>query len=369
MRYFRFLPEPVTVGGVPVWLSRTGFSGELGFELFLRPEHADDLWAAVEAAGATPYGVEVIEPLRVETGMIVTDYDYAEHERTPYDLGMDRVVALGAPGAFMGKDRLRSRSRPTHRTASRRCAWTATRSPSTALRSRATGEEVGVLTSPAISPKLGNIGLAILRSDVAVDGGAVEVALGDGTVARDRSTSWRSTTRRNAGRGADAPERLGGSIERIDDDEGKGREMTDEERRSPLHDVQVAAGAEIIWEDGWPWAMTVGDTARNEYEAIRTATGLWDLFSTVKYEVTGPDASRLIQRRFTNDLVGGRSRAGALRRVRERRRADGRRRQRLQALRPEVLGHGQHGRVSRTGSARPPTDSMRGSSAGPRSSR
>jgi aminomethyltransferase len=78
--------------------------------------------------------------------------------------------------------------------------------------------------------------------------------------------------------------------------------MTDEERRSPLHDAQVAAGAEIIWEDGWPWAMTVGDTAQNEYEAIRTATGLWDLFSTIKYEVTGPDAGRLIQRRFTNDL-------------------------------------------------------------------
>ena len=80
--------------------------------------------------------------------------------------------------------------------------------------------------------------------------------------------------------------------------------MTEEERRSPLHDAQIAAGAEIIWEDGWPWAMTVGDTAQNEYEAIRTATGLWDLFSTVKYEVTGPDAGRLIQRRFTNDLSG-----------------------------------------------------------------
>jgi aminomethyltransferase len=78
--------------------------------------------------------------------------------------------------------------------------------------------------------------------------------------------------------------------------------MTDDERRSPLHDIQAAAGADIIWEDGWPWAMTVGDTAQNEYEAIRSATGLWDLFSTIKYEVTGPDAGRLIQRRFTNDL-------------------------------------------------------------------
>jgi aminomethyltransferase len=80
--------------------------------------------------------------------------------------------------------------------------------------------------------------------------------------------------------------------------------MTEDQRRSPLHDAQIAAGAEIIWEDGWPWAMTVGDTAANEYEAIRTATGVWDLYSTIKYEVTGPDAGRLIQRRFTNDLSG-----------------------------------------------------------------
>jgi aminomethyltransferase len=79
--------------------------------------------------------------------------------------------------------------------------------------------------------------------------------------------------------------------------------MTEEERRSPLHDVQVAAGGDIVWEDGWPWTMNFGDAA-GEYEAIRSATGLWDLFSTIKYEVTGPDAARLIQRRFTNDLAG-----------------------------------------------------------------
>ena len=77
--------------------------------------------------------------------------------------------------------------------------------------------------------------------------------------------------------------------------------MIEEEKRSPLHDAQIAAGAEFIWEDGWPWAVHVGD-ARAEYEAIRTATGIWDLYSTCKYEVTGPDAARLIQRRFTNDV-------------------------------------------------------------------
>jgi aminomethyltransferase len=180
--YFRFIPEPVNVGGVPVWLSRTGFSGELGFELFLRPAHAEDLWAAVESAGATPYGVEVIEPLRVETGMVVTDYDYAEHERTPYDLGMDRVVALDAPGEFMGKDRLREvAADPPNRFKTLRVEGDRlTEYGATVTRG---GEEVGILTSPAISPRFGNIGLAILRSDASDEGTTVDVALGDGAVA------------------------------------------------------------------------------------------------------------------------------------------------------------------------------------------
>jgi aminomethyltransferase len=76
--------------------------------------------------------------------------------------------------------------------------------------------------------------------------------------------------------------------------------MTDD-NRSPLHDTHVAAGGETIWEDGWPWVLNYGDAA-GEYEAIRTAVGLWDLYSTIKYEVTGPDAAALIQRRATNDI-------------------------------------------------------------------
>jgi aminomethyltransferase len=181
LKYFRFIPDPVEVGGVPVWLARTGFSGELGYELFLRPEHAEDLWAAVEAAGATPYGIEVIEPLRIETGMVVTDYDYQAHERTPFDLGMDRVVALGAPGEFMGKDRLREvAADPPNRFKTLRVDGDTL--PAYGATVTKDGEEVGVLTSPAISPRLGNIGIAILRTDVAIDGDRLEVAVGDDSV-------------------------------------------------------------------------------------------------------------------------------------------------------------------------------------------
>jgi aminomethyltransferase len=181
LRYFTFFPEQITFAGVPVWLSRTGFSGELGYEVFLRSEHAETLWAAVEAAGATPYGVDIIEPVRVETGMIVTDYDYAPHERSPFDLGLDRVVALEAAGDFMGKEQLREIAQnPPNRFKTVRLQGETLPEPGAAVLRN--GDQVGVLTSPATSPRFGNIGLAILQTDAAADGTEVEVADGDGTI-------------------------------------------------------------------------------------------------------------------------------------------------------------------------------------------
>ncbi len=180
--YFRFIPEQVKVGGAPVILSRTGFSGELGYEVFLAPEHAPAIWEAVHAAGAVPYGVDIIEAVRVETGMIVTGYDYHEHERTPFDLGMDRVVALDAPGEFMGKDELREVAKePPNRFKTLRLEGDTL--PEYGAAVTRGGEEVGVLTSPAQSPALGPLGIAILRADAATDGTRMEVAVGDGHVA------------------------------------------------------------------------------------------------------------------------------------------------------------------------------------------
>ena len=179
--YFRFLPEQVTVGGVPVWLSRTGFSGELGYELFTRPEHAEDLWRVMEGAGAVPYGVDVVEPIRIEAGMVVTDYDYEAHERSPYDLGLDRMVALDGEGDFMGKEILRGiAADPPNRFKTLRLQGEEL--PEYGATVTKDGEDVGVLTSPANSPAFGPIGLAILRTDLAAEGTTVDVALGDGTI-------------------------------------------------------------------------------------------------------------------------------------------------------------------------------------------
>jgi aminomethyltransferase len=181
LRYFSFLPDQVKVGGVPVILSRTGFSGELGYELFISPEHANDLWEVITGAGAVPYGADVVEPIRIEVGMIVTDYDYEAHQRSPFDLGLDRVVALGGEGEFMGKEALRAiAADPPNRFKTLRLQGEEL--PEYGATVTKDGEEVGVLTSPATSPAYGPIGLAVLRSDVAAEGTEVDVALGDGTV-------------------------------------------------------------------------------------------------------------------------------------------------------------------------------------------
>lgn len=182
LKYFSFLPEQVTVGGVPVTLSRTGFSGELGFELFVDAENAEDLWKAVHGAGAQPYGVGVIEPIRIETGMIVTDYDYEPNARTPFDFNMDRLVATDVASAeYNGKAKLAEIGKnPPNRF--KTVKWDGDVTPEYGSTITKDGEEVGVCTSPCQSPVFGGIGLAILRSDIAVDGEKVEIAHADGTL-------------------------------------------------------------------------------------------------------------------------------------------------------------------------------------------
>jgi aminomethyltransferase len=182
LKYFRFLPEPTTVGGVPCVVSRTGFGGELGYELFCRPEHAPDLWDVVlSQMKAHPFGVGVLETLRVEAGLVVLDYDYAAHERTPYDLSFDRVVALGSV-EFLGSDTLKAvAANPQRRFKTLRLEGDEL--PEYGVEVTRGGESVGTLTSPALSPRFGPIALAILETEIARDGQRVEVALGSGTIA------------------------------------------------------------------------------------------------------------------------------------------------------------------------------------------
>lgn len=94
--------------GIPVVVSRTGWSGETGYEIFLRDGRCGDaLWDRVLAAGK-PFQITVTGPSdanRVEAGILAyrSDMDLGTN---PFELGLDRFVHLDAPADFIGKSAL-----------------------------------------------------------------------------------------------------------------------------------------------------------------------------------------------------------------------------------------------------------------------
>jgi aminomethyltransferase len=180
LRYFRFHPEQVQVGGVPAWVSRTGYSGELGYEIFCRPDDAEALWNALTGAGARPYGLAAVETLRIESGLIFIGYDYFQHETNPFDMSLDKVVVLDR-GDFEGKEALAE----TAKSPPRRFVTLVVEGdevPEYGADVTLHGEKVGTLTSPCQSPTLGEIvGMAVVDTAHASEGGTVEVVVGDGT--------------------------------------------------------------------------------------------------------------------------------------------------------------------------------------------
>lgn len=112
LRWFRFLVGRIGgPQGVPVVVSRTGYTGELGYELFCHPRDGEAVWDAVMAAGAdhgiAPLGLDALELLRVEAGLILAGHEFGGGE-DPYEAGIGFTVALDGED-FTGRDALRER--------------------------------------------------------------------------------------------------------------------------------------------------------------------------------------------------------------------------------------------------------------------
>jgi aminomethyltransferase len=187
LRYFRFVGEGVQVGGVPVMLSRTGYSGELGFELYCAPDDADALWNAVAAAGEAhgirPIGLSAIETLRIESGLLFPDVDYFPHQTDPFEVRLDNVIKLDKTGDFVGRDALReiaAQGTPRRLTTLR---LHGDQVPEYGAAVTLDGQEVGIVRSPCVSPTFNSevIGMAAIDRQLVRDGQRVEVAVGAGT--------------------------------------------------------------------------------------------------------------------------------------------------------------------------------------------
>jgi glycine cleavage system aminomethyltransferase T len=98
------------LNGIPVVVSRTGWTGEVGYEIYLRDSsRGDELWRLVEEAGA-PFGIRPIAPSearRIEAGIFNYGSDMGT-EDTPFHItGLERLVELEQDGDFIGRDALR----------------------------------------------------------------------------------------------------------------------------------------------------------------------------------------------------------------------------------------------------------------------
>jgi aminomethyltransferase len=93
--------------GIPVVVSRTGYTGELGYEIFCHPKDAVAVWDAVWEAGQpfdlTPLGLEALDMLRIEAGLIFAGYEFSD-QTDPYEAGIGFTVPLKTKeDDFIGK--------------------------------------------------------------------------------------------------------------------------------------------------------------------------------------------------------------------------------------------------------------------------
>ncbi|MDR7567326.1 MAG: glycine cleavage T C-terminal barrel domain-containing protein, partial [Armatimonadota bacterium] len=104
LRRYRFVPHTL-VAGRPATVSRTGYTGEDGFELLLPGEQAVPVWEALLEAGAVPCGLGARDTLRLEAGYLLYGQD-ADETTTPMEAGLRRAVKLEGR-AFIGAQALR----------------------------------------------------------------------------------------------------------------------------------------------------------------------------------------------------------------------------------------------------------------------
>ena len=92
------------VAGVPCIISRTGYTGELGFELYFDHTKAAEVWHAIMKAGpVTPAGLGCRDSLRLEAGMCLYGHEL-DDRTTPLEAGLNWLVKLGKAEPFLGKE-------------------------------------------------------------------------------------------------------------------------------------------------------------------------------------------------------------------------------------------------------------------------
>jgi aminomethyltransferase len=103
LKYYRYLEREVA--GTKAMISRTGYTGEDGFEIYLSPDDAPRVWRELLETGATPAGLGARDTLRLEAGMCLYGNEL-DPETTPLEAGIGFAVHLDKEQEFIGQEAL-----------------------------------------------------------------------------------------------------------------------------------------------------------------------------------------------------------------------------------------------------------------------
>jgi aminomethyltransferase len=121
LKYFRLMDN--RIANAPVTISRTGYTGDLGYEIWMDFEHALAVWDELIDAGGdyglVPCGILAMDMARVEAGLFMIEVDYTAtthawipaQKSTPFEMGLGWSVALDKPGYFVGRRALEREQR------------------------------------------------------------------------------------------------------------------------------------------------------------------------------------------------------------------------------------------------------------------
>jgi aminomethyltransferase len=179
--WFRFTPARLkNEAGTAFVISRTGYTGELGYEVMCHPrdctEIFDAIWEAGQDHGLKPIGLEALDMLRIEAGLIFAGYDFSD-QTDPFEAGIGFTVPLKSkPDDFVGRDALiRRKENPMRKLVGLEIDSNVDVGHGDCIHiGRA---QIGEVTSSMRSPLLGK-NIALARIDVAHANTGAEVEIG-----------------------------------------------------------------------------------------------------------------------------------------------------------------------------------------------
>jgi aminomethyltransferase len=196
--WFRFLTGRLDdYNGPPLMVSRTGYTGELGYEIWCQPSDAMQVWQRLwqlgEPLGLVPLGLEALDMLRIEAGLIFAGYEFCDRT-DPFEAGIGFCVPLKSKqDDFIGREALLRRSaNPQRKLVGLRLDGNEVAHHGDCVHvGRA---QIGVITSATRSPLLGqNIALCRLDIGYCEPGTALEIGKLDGQQKRIAATVGHST--------------------------------------------------------------------------------------------------------------------------------------------------------------------------------